>query len=204
MFLNDQLGDCTIADGPGHFTQVWTANNGTMVTVPDSTVLAAYEAVDGYRAGDPSTDNGGVETEVLAAWQRGIKGFARIDAWIPVNLMNLDHVRKAIWKFGGVYTGIGLPLCFQDEPVWYPDLSERARAEAGSWGGHAFGLHAYFADMTFDGITWGRRQKITQDGVLTYCDEGYVPFCADLWCPGGKSPNGDATADLLKMLQAVV
>jgi len=45
MMLNDTLGDCTIA-GVAHAVQVWTANAGTEVTVPDPTgdtcVVARY------------------------------------------------------------------------------------------------------------------------------------------------------------------
>ena len=47
-----QLGDCTIA-GVGHAIQVWTANNGGIVTVPDSTIESYYEKWDGYVPGKP-------------------------------------------------------------------------------------------------------------------------------------------------------
>ncbi len=48
----DGLGDCTIA-GCGHAIQVWTANTGSMVTVPDATILNYYEQWDGYVPGKP-------------------------------------------------------------------------------------------------------------------------------------------------------
>lgn len=200
--LNDQLGCCTIADGPGHCTQVWTANNGKMVTPPDSAILAAYERVDGYNPNDPSSDNGGIEVDVLGAWQRGIEGFARLDAWIPVNPQNLDHVRKAIERYGAVYIGVALPLTAQGQDVWTFDGGGRERAEANSWGGHAIALHAY-DETSFDCITWGRRQKMSIDWFLTYCDEAYAPLCGTLWCPGGRSPLGDTVAALTVSLQAV-
>ena len=73
MMLNDTLGDCTIA-GCGHAIQVWTANTGSMVTVPDATIESYYEKWDGYVPGNPSTDNGGIELDVLNDWQK--QGFA--------------------------------------------------------------------------------------------------------------------------------
>ncbi|HXU60895.1 MAG TPA: hypothetical protein VN962_04295 [Polyangia bacterium] len=202
QLLNNELGCCTIADGPGHCTQVWTANAGpAMITPPDSAILRAYEAVDGYIPGRPDTDNGGVETEVLGAWQRGIEGFARLDGWIPVNPANIDHVRKAIERYGALYIGVALPLSAQNEEVWTV-LGGSGSDEANSWGGHAISLHAY-DEVSFDCITWGRRQKMSIDWFLTYCDEAYAPLCGTLWCPNGRSPAGDSVTDLQADLQAV-
>jgi hypothetical protein len=204
VMLNDSLGCCTITDGPGHDTQIWSANNGTMLTPPDSAILGAYESVDGYVDGDPNTDNGGIETDVLAAWQNGIPGFGKLDGWIPVNVQNLDHVRKAIERYGVLYIGVALPLTAQNQDVWTVDLTGGAQAEAGSWGGHAISLSAYDS-ASFDCITWGRRQKMSVDWLLGYADEAYAPLCSELWCagPGGVSPLGDTAAALRADLVAV-
>lgn len=204
MMLNSTLGCCTIA-AVGHAKQIWTANNGKIITPPDSAILAGYESVDGYNPNDPSTDQGGVETDVLAAWQsRGVAD-SQIDAWIPVSGMNLDHVRKAIQRFGLVYIGAGLPRTIQNQDEageWFVDLSGGQDAEAGSLGGHAVILAAYDQD-SFTCITWGAAQKMSVDWMLSYVDELYAPLCSQLWCPGGKSPLGDAAADLKADLQAV-
>ena len=203
VMKNDVLGCCTIADGPGHDTQIWSANNGAMITPTDDAILAAYESVDGYVAGDPSTDNGGVETDVLGAWQRGIAGFVMLDGWIPVNPQNLDHVRKAIERYGVLYIGVALPLTAQDQAVWTVDIGGAARAEAGSWGGHAVSISAYDS-TSFDVVTWGRRQKMSVDWFLAYCDEAYAPLCSALWCgTDGKSPLGDTAQALRADLAAV-
>ena len=73
MMLNDHLGDCTIA-GCAHAVQVWTANTGSIVTVPDPTVLSYFEQWDGYNPADPNSDAGGVELDVLNDWKKN--GFA--------------------------------------------------------------------------------------------------------------------------------
>ena len=87
MMLNDQLGDCIIADGPGHATQVWTLNaTGAMVTPPDSLILATYEKWCGYNPADPTTDLGGIELDVLNNWrQQGFAGHA-LDAYVAIEL----------------------------------------------------------------------------------------------------------------------
>jgi hypothetical protein len=91
MMLNDQLGDCIIADGPGHATQVWTLNaTGTMVTPPDSLILETYEKWCGYNPANPATDQGGVELDVLNDWrQQGFNG-QTLEAYVSIDLGTRD------------------------------------------------------------------------------------------------------------------
>ena len=201
MMLNDQLGDCTCA-ALGHAVQIWTANTGAMVTPSDSAILKAYETVDGYVPGDPSTDQGGVETEVLGAWQRGLGGLNKLDGWIPVNPQNLDHVRKAIERYGIVYAGVALPKTIDSQDVWTVDLGGGPNAEAGSLGGHAIVIGAY-DESSFTCCTWGRAQRMSVDWFLSYVDELYAPLCGALWCGAGTSPMGDTVPALTVDLQAV-
>src|ERR1035441_3266563 len=102
VMLNDQLGDCTIA-GCGHAVQTWSANLGNEITVSDSTVLAAYEAWDGYNPSDPSTDQGGIELNVLKSWKADGFGGHKIAAFASVNPQNITEVKQAINLFGGIY-----------------------------------------------------------------------------------------------------
>ena len=98
MMLNDALGDCTIA-GCGHAVQIWTANLGAEITVPDPTVEQFYEEWDGYDPADPSTDQGGVELDVLNSWRQG--GFAGhiLTGFADPHPANLEAVRQAIEPF---------------------------------------------------------------------------------------------------------
>ena len=71
MMLNDRLGDCTIADGPGHATQVWTVNaTGRMMTPPDSAIEQGYEFWCDYNPSNPDSDEGGCESDVLEDWRK--------------------------------------------------------------------------------------------------------------------------------------
>jgi len=94
MMLNDQLGDCTIA-GRQHAIQVWSANLGNEVTLPDADALTAYEQWCGYVDGDASTDNGGVELDVLTDWKQ--KGAAldghELTGFAAANVTNLTEIR---------------------------------------------------------------------------------------------------------------
>ncbi len=200
--LNDTESDCTAA-AVNHGCQILSANTGTMVSLPDSVVQAVYEKTTGYIPGDASTDQGGIETDVLAGWQAGLPGVPKLDGWIPVNPQNIDHVRKTVERFGFAYVGISLPVTIQDQPtLWTVNLGAGADAAAGSLGGHAVVIGAYDS-TSFDICTWGYRVKMSLDFWDCYGDECYAPLCSELWCRGGLSPVGDGPSALLRDLSAV-
>jgi hypothetical protein len=90
MMLNDQLGCCTIA-AVGHAVQVWTANAASAeVSFPDPVILDYYKTWDGYNPADPSSDQGGVELDVLNDWRQ--QGFAgqSLDAYVAIDLGTRD------------------------------------------------------------------------------------------------------------------
>jgi hypothetical protein len=201
MFLNDTVGSCTIA-GAGHAIQVWTANTGSEVTVPDSTILSYYEQWDGYVPGDPSTDNGGVELDVLNDWrQQGLDGH-QIKGYAAAAHSNLGEIRAAINLFGGVYIGLSLPVTAQSQDVWDLTSLSDPNAEPGSWGGHCVFVVGYDADG-FTCITWGALKKMTNAFWVNYCDEAYALFGADWINTGGQAPSGFDAAQLTADLAAI-
>jgi len=195
MMLNDQLGDCTIA-GCGHAVQVWTANLGAEVTLPDATIEQFYQEWDGYNPADPLTDQGGVEIDVLNAWRQG--GFAGhiLSAYADPQVANLEAVRQAIHLFGGVYIGLSLPLTAQNQPVWDFSANTSAETEPGSWGGHCVFVPKY-DEKGFTCVTWGGLQEMTTAFWLEYCDEAHALLSRD-WLGAKGSPDGLA----LEQLQA--
>jgi hypothetical protein len=196
MMLNDTLGDCTIA-GCGHAVQVWTANTGPVATIPDPDILAAYETIDGYDPTDPSTDQGGVELDVLNAWRKAPIGGHGLAAFADPPASNLEEVRQAINLFGGVYIGLSLPVEAQAQDVWdaVPGMSP------GSWGGHCVYVPKYDAD-SFTCITWGGLQKMTLAFWLKCCDEAHALLSND-WLSAKGSPVGLNLAQLQTDLQQV-
>lgn len=187
MMLNDQIGCCTIA-GIGHAIQIWTANTGALFTIPDPTILYYYETWDGYKLGNPNTDNGGIELDVLNKWrQQGFGGHA-LTAFADPNVKNLGEVRQAINLFGGVYIGIGLPLTAQGQHVW--DVVPKAGddADKDSWGGHCVFVPAYDEDG-FTCITWGQKQRMTLAFWNAYCDEAHALLSSDWISATGLDPQ---------------
>jgi hypothetical protein len=205
MMLNDQLGCCTIA-GLGHAEQTWSADRGGEYTLPDEAILQKYKQWCGY-TGDPSTDQGGVEVDVLDAfmkhgfWKHPLTAYADTDAW------KVDSCKKAIEIFGGIYIGVQLPASAQGRRVW--NLHHGADSIPGSWGGHAVWVPKYrtLADgsITFTAISWGELYDITQDFWLyatraegPYIDEVHALIAPEyLSLKTGKSPEGFDLATLL-------
>jgi hypothetical protein len=187
VMLNDTLSDCTIA-GAAHAVQVWSANTGSMVTVPDATIQTYYEQWDGYVPDNPSTDSGGVELDVLNDWQKN--GFAShaLAVFADPNPTNLVEIRQSIALFGGVYVGLALPLSAQKQDVWDVVPNGGAAAQKSSWGGHCVFVPKYDHNG-FTCITWGELKTMTVAFWKEYCDEAHT-LLAQNWLTAKGSPNG--------------
>lgn len=200
MMLNDKLGDCTIA-GAAHALQVWSANAGKMKTVSNGTIQKYYEKWDGYVPGNPSTDCGGVELDVLNHWQKS--GFAgnKLLAFADPKAANLVEIRQSIALFGGVYIGLALPLTAQTQEVWDVVPRGGAKGKPGSWGGHCVFVPKYDAHG-FTCITWGGLKTMTLAFWKKYCDEAHTLFGKD-WLTAKGSPAGFDRVQLESDLQAI-
>ncbi len=184
--IPDGLGDCTIA-ACGHAVQVWTRGK---ITPPDNTILSAYEKWCGYVLGNPNTDNGGVETDVLHDWLDSTLGGHVLRAYVSPQPQNFGHIMTSVALFGGVYIGLQLPNSAvtqnQNGQIW-----DVVKNDGGIAGGHAVYCPAYhFKDPTAGGattitcITWGQLQKMTVAFWDKYCDESHTLLGA-AWQPSG-------------------
>lgn len=176
QMMNDSLGDCTCA-GLGHSIQVATANTGAEETPADAIVLSAYEKYCGYVPGNPSTDQGGIEDDVLSGVQRD--GFAghKLLGRVSLDARNIEHVKRAIAYFGSIYIGAELPTSSQRSGVW--DVVSGPEGVAGSWGGHCM-VGPKYDRFLVDWITWGMLQSSTWAWTQAYMDECHV-LLWDCW-----------------------
>jgi len=187
MYLNNQIGDCTAA-GIAHTIQAWTAYAKGLVTLPNSAVLRLYEAF-GYVPGNPATDNGAVEQDVLHyVMQNGVGGH-KILAYAQVDHKNPDEMKAALNLFGSVYLGAQMP----QSAMVQTDAGQPWSVEQGSQveGGHCFVLQRWDttdAPMTF--VTWGQLQRATTDWWMTYGVEAWVMVSQDWFQASGKTVTG--------------
>lgn len=187
MYLNDTLGDCTCA-GVGHSVQAWTAYAKGLVTLPDSAILKLYEAM-GYRPGDPSTDQGAVEQDVLEYVHKTGVGGHKILAYAQVNHTDPYVMKAALNMFGSLYLGGQIPQSAMDQTnaglPWSPVPGSPIE------GGHAFVAQRWdtsTAPMTV--ITWGQEQKVELDWWMANGDEAWVIITQDWFLANGHSVSG--------------
>lgn len=161
MMLNNQLGDCTCA-AVYHARQIWSYNtNPPMKTAPDKCVEKLYEEACGYVPGNPNTDNGGVEQDVLTYWLHNgapiAKGFDKLVAFVEININNQTHMQAGINDSGVVYVGLNIPNYLVDGETadlvgsgLHDDLALLAAVRRG-------GVHA---------LRWGLDQEVGPDAVV--------------------------------------
>src|ERR1700739_957003 len=202
VFLNDQLGCCTIS-ACGHAIQTWSLNQGRMITVPESAILAGYEQACGYDPADPSTDQGGVEIDVLNFFRKTGIGGHTILAYADPDPGNIAHIKQAIYFFGGVYIGFSVPQSALDQfdagQPWTP-----VQNDGGIVGGHAVFVQGYYDDgLVLD--TWGKSQMMSWAfwSDPRYVDESHALLSADWFNARGFDPSGLDLATLQADLTAV-
>lgn len=203
MMKNDRIGCCTCA-AAGHMIQDWTANCGNEVTISDNDVIVAYSGNSGYNPKTGENDNGAVEMDVLKYWRKIGIGNHFIEAFVSVNLRNLNHVKAAIYLFGGIYVGIALPITAQNQDIWNVAYGPDANGDdtvPGSWGGHAVTIIDY-DKYGLTCITWGAKKRMTWDFFSKYCDEAYAIISPDFFVDG-KAPHGFNIDELRKDLAAL-
>jgi hypothetical protein len=187
--LNDQLGDCTCA-GVGHACQVWTANGSTEAAITDQEVLTAYENWCGYNPADPSTDQGGIELNVLKDWKaQGFAGHA-LTAFAAVLPANKTHIQQAVNLFCGLYIGMNVPAYIMPDDGQVPQLWDvDPAADNSSIGGHCVFVYGYDqAGPKF--ISWGANYQMTWAYWAEQVDEAYALISKDYLSAAGNSPSG--------------
>ncbi len=205
--LNDNLGDCTIA-AVGHAIQLWKIAAGkninlAKITPPDSVILSAYEQWCGYNPADPSTDQGGVELDVLNDWRSGGLAGDEILAYADPDPNNQLHVKQAIYLFGGAYIGFNVPQSAMDQFNAGLPWTVEPINDGGIVGGHAVFCPDYNAFGPFC-ITWGARQQMSWAFWAKYCDEAHALLSMDWINSSNFAPNMVDLATLQSDLAGVV
>lgn len=206
---NDEYGDCTCA-GAAHMVQGWTAEAGAEHTPTLDEVMALY-----WATGDPPnepcqpggpTDTGRVETDVLDYWRQTGVGGHKIGAYVAIDPANHDHLRAALYLFGGAYTGIALPETAQGQPEWDVDgnpTDQNGPAYPGSWGGHCVPYLPVWDGSAVVVVTWGSTLKATLAFNDAYTDEAYAIVSPEFLDGQGETPQGFALSELQADLRDV-
>jgi hypothetical protein len=195
------LGDCTIA-GVAHAVQVLTLNAGSEVSVPEPTALSYYEKWDGYVYGDPSTDNGGVEIDVLNDWRQ--QGFAghQLLAYADVSPSNLTGVKRGINLFGGSYIGLNVTNEVMNNSG-NPEVPWDLTGDTSIAGGHCVFVLKYDPDYIYF-ISWGTIYKMTRRFWYAMVQETHFLLSPDFIKANGLDPQGFNLTQLQADLKTIV
>lgn len=200
------LGDCTIA-GAHHTPQILDSVTGNlMVTASNDNIIDDYSDACGYVRGNPATDNGGVEQQVLKYWMQN--GMRRSDGtrdklagYVEIDPRNFDDICRAIAECGVVYFGANVPNAWcqvsNADDLW--DVAEPDGE------GHCFLGGGY---DKVNGIirttSWGINSlRMTKAGWLKYGDECYGLISENWILKTGKTPLGMNLADWQSAMQAI-
>lgn len=208
MFGNDSLGDCTCA-AIYHAIQVWSAAaQGRTDTEADQDAVLLYQDACGYVPGQPKTDQGGVEQDVLSYVMLsgapvGPSGGDRhrIAAFVELDPRNFDDIKLAIVDGGLAYIGFNVPSYLPEAAGSIWDV----QSNAASWsivGGHAVIAAGYDADgLTI--ISWGAKYRMTWAFWSEFVDEAYLLADADWIRSTGSTPAGVTLEELETLMSAL-
>lgn len=193
MFGNDQFGDCFWAY-IAHQIMSWTAHTGKIIMPSLDDVLKAYGDVTGFKADDPSTDNGTVATEGYEYWRTVGVGGHKIDGWVAIDKGNDDHVALGNYLFGGLGQGVLLPQQAQNQ-FYYKKPWELVTGDTVE-GGHMILMQGKgSAGSTI--VTWGNgRQQVLKDWFVQQTDELYAAVSLDWLDATGVAPSHVNLEDL--------
>jgi len=199
MFQNDKLGCCTIA-AAAHMQMAWNAvaNAGSPTVITDEQIIKEYSVVSGYDPATGANDNGAVELDVLNRWStQGLFGL-RIDGFATLDVQNIDHIKAAIYLFGGVYIGFQVPefIMEQISHTWGTALGNATIV-----GGHAVCLTGY-GRAGASLVSWGDLYHMTWPFWQQYVDEAYAVVSKNWIKASGVSPSGLDLNGLLADLRA--
>lgn len=204
MMGNDQYGDCTCA-AAGHMIEEWTANTGQEITLPDATILQAYNH---FAHGNP--DAGANMLDVLKYWRKTGMGKDKIMAFAQLEPRNHVQLQDAVSIFGSCYIGVALPnfavppgTDFLQIPWAVPGTGPVGDAAPNPANGHCVPAVAYDQRFIYV-VTWGAIKTMSWQFYDAYADEAYAVLSPD-WVNKrvGTAPNGFNMSALQQDLQAV-
>jgi len=171
-------GDCTIA-AAGHIIQLWNAvMKNNIETMTEEQALAVYEKLSGYVPGNPATDTGLYESDVLSFWQeRGMPSgpaTIKLNEFLSVPPESTTQIEQAVSDLGACYFCLHLPESALQTKKWYI-VSGSPIA-----GGHAVPIVDYDrAEREFYIISWGKVVPMTYNFAVKYGDAAAACYSYD-------------------------
>ncbi|GBR33992.1 hypothetical protein AA11826_1157 [Komagataeibacter oboediens DSM 11826] len=203
MLGNDVLGNCTAA-GIGNHIRATAALGGYQITVTTGDAVRFYASSTGYIPGNPLTDQGGAEVDVLTTALRsgyGLTDQTLFPLWGSVESGDLNGIRNITAGLSAAYLGVRLAMSDMWEdgngslaPVWDTITpASHGDPSPGSAGGHCLLLWDYAGTADADLVTlltWGGMQKATWRWLRSRIMEAHGLAWRQLLPGGIHAPTG--------------
>lgn len=209
IFLNDNEGDCVIADHARFIGIVAGMGGGSPFVYTNAQVNADYSAIGGYVPGDPSTDQGCDPETALAYYQsHGYADGSKLACWYAIDATNELLVKQAIWLGGSIAVALNLPDAWVNNIPTGDGFTWDVAGGPDPNNGHEVNALGYTAQgMIID--TWGMKGIMTWAATAMYCTVKaggnlYGRMDADMVNKATQlAPNGFAWSALLSDAQAM-
>ena len=208
---NDEYGDCVEAED-SHFIAVMTGNAGTLFAYSKQQTLAAYSALTGFNASDPSTDQGTDPIADLNYYvQNPYADGTKLAGYLQVDATNQQEVMFALFAFGNLKLWLALPDSYINPIpsangfVWDVDSPDPSNGHCiGSCGYNSTNVAVVGANSQGVQImTWGLIGTLTWKALAALCVASAGGGAAVRVTPDwlnkavGKTPSGFAWDDLI-------
>jgi hypothetical protein len=200
---NDEYGDCVFA-GAAHETMIWSIAGGKpQAQFTTANVLSDYSVVTGFKANDPSTDQG-TDVQTAAAYRRKrgvVDAHGKrhvVDSYVALRPGNVEELVLAVYLLGAAGVGIQLPSqamdAFDDGEVW------AVPAQPDIVGGHYIPCVGRNSRGNLVLVTWGRLQAMTPAFYERFNDETVAYVSLEVLNAKNLSPEGFDADGLRKAL----
>lgn len=205
MYLNDQIGDCTIAGIAHLYGAVSVYGGHPEVMFEDGEIQSVYSRVSGYVPGNANTDNGALCSTVLADNKaNGISdtagivhknlGYAKLG-----NPADEELVAQCLDVFGSLYVGFNVQSHmmteFSDGQVWTWQNGDSLD------GGHCVVLQRRYPCGSMHGVleyySWGQRQRADFGWQANAVEEAWVVVTPEWITANGATVEGMDLQQLL-------
>ena len=199
MMMNDVLSCCTAA-GAFHIQGLLQGMAGIHNKFANLQIQQFYSSTCGYVPGQPATDQGGNEIDVLDYWRKyGLyKDGHRIAGHLSADASNVEEMKTLLWLFGNLYFGFEMPDDWVKKSMPSTDGFKWGTAgDPNPDNGHCF-MAADYDDNNNGPLvdTWGLLgtlswEAIEKYGIRSAGGEVHCVISHDMLVAGTqKAPNG--------------
>ena len=203
---NDKAGCCVWATQAHLLNTMQRGARASVTPFSEMSVLGDYAAQTGWRADDPSSDRGTSMSLAASYWRKtgiadAIGNRHKIDAYVEIQLRNINELMQATFDFDGIALGVQLPKSAYDQ--YTAGLPWTVAHSSPILGGHAVALLGRNANGDAVIATWDGLTAASMAWIAEYMDEAVGYFSLENLDARGVNPRGYDRTEIAARLSAI-